>query len=99
MTFVDGHFVVDITSDRIDEDARSLMKHLYEEWIIRIAYPILKGKVENYSQNLGVNVQKILVKDSLKSRWASVTRKGSINFNMHLIKAPHCIITFNIDFN
>jgi predicted metal-dependent hydrolase len=71
-----------------------LIKHLSEEWIIRIAVPMLKVRVETYSQKLGVKVQKILIKDNLKSRWASLTRKGSTNFNMHLIKAPQDVIDY-----
>ncbi len=80
------------SSSRLDEDARSLMKQIYEEWTVRIAYSILKPKVETYSQKLGVEVQKILVKNNLKSRWARLTKKRSINFNMHLIKAPSDVI-------
>jgi predicted metal-dependent hydrolase len=43
---------------------------------------------------IGVNVQRILIKSNLKSRWASLTRKGSINFNMNLIKAPQDVIDY-----
>ena len=70
------------------------MKQLFEEWTIKIAYQVLKTKVESYSQNLGVHAQKILVKSNLKSRWASLTKKRSINFNMHLIKAPSDVIDY-----
>jgi predicted metal-dependent hydrolase len=94
MIFTDGHFIVDISSPMIDKDARSLIKELYEEWIIRIAYPTLKTKVETYSQKLGVNVQRILIKSNLKSRWANLTRKESINFNTNLIKAPQDVIDY-----
>jgi predicted metal-dependent hydrolase len=94
LTFVNGEFLVDITGSKIDENIRSLIKNLYEEWIIRIAYPMLRTRTGTYSQKLGAKVQKILVKDNLRSRWASLTRKGSINFNMHLIKAPQNVIDY-----
>jgi predicted metal-dependent hydrolase len=94
LAFTDGQFIVDISSRRIDDDARSLIKQLYEEWITRIAYPILKSTVETHAQKLGLDVQEILVKSNLKSRWASLTRKGSINFNMNLIKAPQDVIDY-----
>ena len=94
LTFADGQFVADISSSRIDGEARSLMKQLFEEWTIKIAYRVLKTKVESYSQKLGVHAQKILVKSNLKSRWASLTKKRSINFNMHLIKAPSDVIDY-----
>ena len=94
LTFFNGEFLVSITGSKIDENIRLLIKNLYEEWIIGIAYPILRNRVGTYSHKLGVKVQKILVKDNLKSRWASLTRKGSINFNMHLIKAPQDVIDY-----
>jgi predicted metal-dependent hydrolase len=92
--FADDHFLVDISIRELDENARSPIRELYEMWIIKTAYPILKSKVETYSQKLGVNVQRILIKSNLKSRWASLTRKGSINFNMNLIKAPQDVIDY-----
>jgi predicted metal-dependent hydrolase len=61
-----------------------------------MAQKILKERVEVYAQKVGVNVQKISVKNSLKSRWASLTMRGSINFNIHLIKAPRDIIDYII---
>jgi len=60
----------------------------------RAAYPILKVKVETYSQILWVNIPEILIKSNLKSTWASLTKRGLINFNMHLIKAPHDVIDY-----
>ena len=94
LTFMNGVFVVGITRPKTDEDVGFQIKHLYEDWIIRMAYPILKAKVEIYSQKLGVDEPDILIKDNLKSRWASLTKKGSINFNMHLIKAPQDVIYY-----
>jgi hypothetical protein len=60
LTFADGQFVVNISSSRIDEETRFLMKQLFEEWTIKIAYPVLKTKVESYSQKVGVHAQKNL---------------------------------------
>jgi predicted metal-dependent hydrolase len=36
------------------------------------------------------------MKSSLRSRWASLTKTDSINFNMHLIKAPQEVIDYII---
>lgn len=94
--FADDHFVVGISSHELDENARSRIRKLYEEWIAKTAYPILKSKVETYSQKLGVNVQRILIKNNIKSRWASVTREGTINFNINLIKAAPNVIDYII---
>jgi predicted metal-dependent hydrolase len=94
LTFLNGKFIVNITSSRISGDARSQFKLLYENWAIEMAYPILKSKVETFIQKLNVDIQKISVKRNLKSRWASLTKKGSINFNMHLIKAPQDVVDY-----
>ena len=85
---------MDITRSRIDDKARLLIRRLYEEWVIEMAYPILKTRVGKFSQKQSVVVPKIILKRNLKSRWASLTKKRSINFNMHLIKAPSDVIDY-----
>ncbi len=72
--FVNGEFVIDMTSPDADEDTKSQVRELYERWLRRIAYPILKTKTEIYARKLGVNVQKI----SIKSRWASLTKRARL---------------------
>jgi predicted metal-dependent hydrolase len=94
MRFVDGEFVVDITTSDKNEERKLQIRELYEDWLKRMAQKILKRRVEKYTQKVGVNIQKISVKSGLKSRWASLTKKNSINFNMHLIKAPLEIIDY-----
>ena len=94
LTFAIGKFTVDITSSMIGDEAKSLIRQLYEEWAIGKAYPILKNRVEKFSQKLNVDAPNIFLKRTLKSRWASLTRKESINFNMNLIKAPEDVIDY-----
>jgi predicted metal-dependent hydrolase len=86
----------DSSSSDINEERKLQIRELYEDWLKRVAHKILKRRVEIYAQKVGVNVQKISVKNSLKSRWASLTKKGSINFNVHLIKAPHDVVDYII---
>ena len=85
---------MNIPTYRIDDEAKSLIRQLYEEWEIGTAYPILKTRVEKFSQKLNADVSKIFLKRNLKSRWASLTREESINFNMNLIKAPQDVIDY-----
>jgi predicted metal-dependent hydrolase len=85
---------VNIISSRIDDSAKSIIRQLYSEWLIEMAYPILKSKVEKFSEKLNVETPKIFLKKNLKSRWASLTKKRSINLNMNLIKAPQCVIEY-----
>lgn len=96
MRFVNGEFVVDITTSDTNEERKLQIRELYEDWLKRMAQKILKRRVDTYAQKVGVNVQEISVKNSLKSRWASLTKKDSINFNMHLIKAPQEVIDYII---
>jgi predicted metal-dependent hydrolase len=63
-----------MTSPDADEDTKSQVRELYERWLRRIAYPVLKTKTEIYARKLGVNVQKI----SIKSRWASLTKRARL---------------------
>lgn len=92
--FTNGEFVICITSSDDCQDTKSEVRKLYDDWLKKIAYPILSKKTEIFAQKVGVRVQGISVKSRLKSRWASLTKKGSINFNMHLIKAPHDVIDY-----
>ncbi len=94
MKFINDEFVVNITAADGDEESKLQIKELYEDWLKRMAQKILLRRVKIYGQKVGVNIQKILVKDTLKSRWASLTKKNSINFNMHLIKAPPDVIDY-----
>ena len=94
LTFDSEKFTVYIMNSRIDDEVKSLIRQLYEDWVIETAYPILKTRVEKFSQKLNVDIPKIILKRMLKSRWASLTRKKSINFNMSLIKAPQDVIDY-----
>lgn len=56
---------------------------------------LFKHKVDGYSQKIGVKVRKIAIKH-LKNRWGSMTKGGSINLNLNLLKAPEDIIDYII---
>jgi predicted metal-dependent hydrolase len=94
MKFFDGEFVVDIMASDINEERKMQIRELYEDWLKRMAQKILKKRIDIYAQKVGVNVPTASVKNSLKSRWASLTKKNSINFSMHLIKAPQDVIDY-----
>jgi predicted metal-dependent hydrolase len=94
--FFNGEFVADITNSDVNENAKLQARELYEGWLRRIAYPILETKTKIYAQRLGENVQNISIKSGLKSRWASLTKTDSINFNMHLMKAPQEVVDYII---
>lgn len=94
--FENGEFIVDTISSDINGERKLQIRELYEDWLKRLTHKILKRRVEIYAQKVGVNIQKISVKNSLKSRWASLIKNGSIHFNVHLVKAPREIIDYII---
>jgi hypothetical protein len=94
--FENGEFTVDTISSDINGERKLQIKELYEEWLKRMAHNTFKRRFEIYAQRVGANVQNISIKSSLKSRWASLTKTDSINFNMHLIKAPQEVIDYII---
>ncbi|MFL6419521.1 MAG: M48 family metallopeptidase [Nitrososphaeraceae archaeon] len=47
------------------------------------------------AKKVGVKVERITIKH-LKNRWGSMTKQGSINLNVNLVKAPEDIIDYII---
>lgn len=75
--------------------SESEIKALYEGWLYQKAQKLFSKKVKEYSKELNIDIQKILVKN-LKNRWGSVTKEGVVNLNLHLLKAPDGIIDYVI---
>lgn len=71
------------------------VKTLYEDWLKKQAEIIFKNKVETFSKIVKVNPKKIVLK-KLKNRWGSITKKGTINLNINLIKTPEDVIDYII---
>lgn len=94
LRFIDNEFIVDITKANITKETKLQINELYKEWLNENAYPILWAKVQSIAKKVGINIQKISIKKNLKSRWGSVTKNNTINFNIHLIKAPEDVIDY-----
>ena len=62
---------------------------------MKVARPILKNKVEEYSEKLGIiKPEKIAIK-RLKKRWGSIGKKrDSINLNANLVKASEDVVNY-----
>jgi len=69
------------------------IKSIYENWMKYKSQKFLECKLKSYSKKLDVRPKKLLIKD-LKSRWGSATGKGTINLNLHLLKAPPDVIEY-----
>jgi hypothetical protein len=89
---VDGRFLVQIKSAKLSS---SIIKGLYEEWLTEKAQDIFEDKVRKYSKTLGVKAKGVVIK-SLSNRWGSLTKKGIINLNLNLVKAPEDVIAYII---
>ena len=57
--FVDGQFIVNIWPSK--NATAQFVEKLYEHWLIKLARPVLKNKVESYAARLGVTEPKKIV--------------------------------------
>ena len=64
-----------------------------EGWYRRQARKELTAKSIFYANKLGVNFNRIAVKDT-STRWGSCSSKGNLNFNYHLIKMPEEVLDY-----
>jgi predicted metal-dependent hydrolase len=93
LQLINGEFVATIKSSK---NPKRLIKSLYESWLSDNAQIILKEKVEKYSQETGIEVERINIKN-LRKRWASLTKdKKAINLNVNLLKAPDDAVDYII---
>jgi len=86
--FRNGKFFV-----RINKTSKPKIRKLYQEWSKEKIIPVLDKSIKKYSKKIGVETGKIIIKNQ-KNRWGSVSKKGTINFNQNLIRAPSKIIDY-----
>src|SRR5918994_7928868 len=89
---VDGKFEVNIKWAKLSS---SILKKLYENWLIEKAQGIFEDKVEKHSKRIGVRVKRIAIKN-LRNRWGSLTKKDVVNLNINLMKSPEDVIDYII---
>jgi predicted metal-dependent hydrolase len=92
--FIDGEFIIKTNSTKKSSNATEI-KNLYDDWLMNNAQSMFTHKLEEYSKELGVKPEKIIIKN-LKNRWGSMTKEGSLNLNVNLLKAPEDIIDYII---
>ena len=76
-------------------DIMGHLKKLYENWLTGTAQGVFEDKVEKYSKRIGVRVKRIAIKN-LRNRWGSLIKKGVLNLNLNLVKAPEDVIDYII---
>jgi predicted metal-dependent hydrolase len=74
---------------------KTKVKILYMKWMSKNAEQIFEEKVLKFSKIINVNPRRITIK-TLKNRWGSLTKEGTINLNVNLMKAPNNIIDYII---
>jgi predicted metal-dependent hydrolase len=70
--FADGQFIVNIWPSK--NVTAQYVEKLYEHWLMKVARPVLKNKVETYSEKLGVTGPGKIVIKKLKNRWGSMVK-------------------------
>ena len=69
ISFVDGQFIVNIWPSK--NVTAQYVEKLYEYWLMKIAHPVFKNKIESYSEKLGVTKPEKIVIRRLKNRWGA----------------------------
>jgi predicted metal-dependent hydrolase len=64
-------------------------------WMIDKAEELIKKRVAEYSELIGVNYNNIRIKDT-KTRWGSCSSKSNLNFNYRIIMAPERVMDYII---
>lgn len=93
LEFMYNQFIACLSNSTTNQ--KEAIKKLYSEWLSTEASRIFKEKVSKHSDIIGFNPTSIKIKD-LKNRWGSLTKKGSINLNVNLVKTPEDIIDYII---
>jgi predicted metal-dependent hydrolase len=78
-----GRFIV--SGDNISE--------MYMRWLTQKSDKIFHTKVNVYSKKLNLKPPRIIIKN-LRNRWGSVTKRGVLNLNVNLLKAPNEVIDY-----
>ncbi len=76
-------------------DALKSAEQCFRQWYEENGFPWLKRRVEFYSKRIDVKPNKIQVRQ-LGNRWASCSKKGTINFNWQVMRFPPSIIDYVI---
>ena len=91
---IDNKFVFHIRYKDSEVNAE-IIKSLYQNWIETQASEMFGKKVTKFAKIIKVRPKEVSIKN-LRNRWGSATKKGTINLNVNLIKAPEHIIDYVI---
>lgn len=69
------------------------ISEMYNTWLAQKSDKIFYTKVNVYSKKLNLKPPKIIIKN-LRNRWGSMTKRGVLNLNVNLLKAPNEVIDY-----
>jgi predicted metal-dependent hydrolase len=98
ITFNDGIFIAILKNNKKNIEKNNEIqrtKLLYENWLKQKCNSVYERKLTQFSKELDVIPKNFVIKN-LKNRWGSLSKKGTIVLNIHLIKAPEQIIDYII---
>jgi len=91
---LEGQCLTVSISDHFGEAQRTEeVKKSLSRWFLEKGIEEITQKVNLYSEKLGVSYAKITLKN-VSSIWGSCSARNNLNFNQHLIMAPHEVIDY-----
>lgn len=80
---------------RLVRNTPSEIRNLYQNWLRTQALKIIPKQLNLIFKGMGMSPNGLHVK-TLKERWGSLSKDGSININVNLLKAPNKILDYII---
>lgn len=88
-----GKFHIETPSNLTGSKKIEELKKGMTQWYRDHAEEKIKERVANYQEQLGVEINRIRIKEQ-KKRWGSCSSKKNLNFNWRLIMAPISVIDY-----
>lgn len=88
-------FVIKISNLHTSQKEQDEIHRIIEKWYLQNGIAIITDKTNVYSQQIGVEYQKITLK-KVSSIWGSCSIRNNLNFNRKLIMAPDEIVDYVI---
>ena len=89
----EGYLLATVRPFEVGEQRKQRIQQYLKSWYRSRAEERLQEKVERYSKQIGVSPKGLRVRE-FKSKWGSCDSRGTIAFNLNLIKAPHPIVDY-----
>ena len=89
----EGYLLTTVRPSEVGEQRKQRIQQYLKSWYRSRADERLQEKVERYSKHIGVSPKGLRVRE-FKSKWVSFDSRGTLAFNLNLIKAPHPIVDY-----